>query len=106
MVKHPLQNLGFKERRENTHTRLRLVQKQQFINTHTQRTESVQLASTWISLVFSGRSGQPAKDHSHLMSYKEKLTAGQTLTPAPFHFLIGKTLTMAHPDWPDCKVTA
>ena len=65
MAKHQIQNLGASSgpqpsgskngRRTytHTHTRLRLVQKTQLmLHTNTQRMESVQLASTWISLIF------------------------------------------------------
>lgn len=71
----------FKERRENTHTRLRLFQKTQLtLRTNTQRMESVQRASTWISLLFLGHSRQPARDLRHSMYYKEQLS-GENSNP-------------------------
>lgn len=67
----------------------------------------MQLACTWTSFVFLGHSRQPAKDLSHLMFYKEQLSAANNLTPCNMshpHWLDAHL--GAPPDWPNCRVAA
>lgn len=61
---HPVQRTSWR------HTKLCLFHKTQFSDTHIRTKKSVQLACTWISLVFLGHSRQPAKKLSHVIYYK------------------------------------
>ena len=116
MVKHPLQNLGASSGPQpsgskdvmRTQTRLRLVQKTQFSVTHKHTEEGWNQCSWhahgfhfffWVTL-----GSQPR--NAAIWCTTKRSSAGQTLTPETSRILIGQMLTVEHPDWANCKVTA
>lgn len=114
MVKHPLQNLdaslgpqpssGLNVRR--THTRLRLVQKTQFSVTHKHTEYGISAGDMHMDFTcFCVTPGSQPRNSVILCTTKSS-SAGKTLTREPSHILIGKMLTVEHPNWPNSKVTA
>lgn len=92
-------------RRTHTEGYVRVRKHSLMSHTNTQRMESVRVTCTWISLVFVSLQAASQGTQSFHVTTKSS-SAGQTLTREPSHILIGKMLTVEHPNWPNSKVTA
>lgn len=88
----------FRKRCEDTHKVM--FGSDNTVQCHTQRMEFVQLASTWISLVLGVTAASQSRNTASPCAGKR---SSAILTPKTSHILIGGTLTVELPDWPNCS---